>query len=127
MHFNSSPLIPSLLLLLMPVLGEVPSESANFFRLNERPHLSKQLSDFMLDMLLLPYGSVNFFMYCTKYSSNITLTVFVCVVMQSIEAGDFFDISIVNLYLLVNYISRKSVRAAFSASQTVTGISTIKV
>jgi hypothetical protein len=45
----------------MPILGEVPSESANFFRLNERPHLSKQLADFMLDMLLLPYGYVYWF------------------------------------------------------------------
>jgi hypothetical protein len=46
----------SLLLLLMPVMGEVKFEGSTFFRLGEKPHLTKLLSDFMLDMLLLPYG-----------------------------------------------------------------------
>lgn len=46
----------SLLLLLMPVMGEVKFEGSTFFRLSEKPTLAKLLSDFMLDMLLLPYG-----------------------------------------------------------------------
>ncbi|XP_069674508.1 proteasome adapter and scaffold protein ECM29 isoform X2 [Periplaneta americana] len=52
----------SLLLILMPVLGHVnvpadPEKRSVLFGLNERPHVCKLLSDFMLDMLLLPYGA----------------------------------------------------------------------
>ncbi|XP_066994237.2 proteasome adapter and scaffold protein ECM29 isoform X2 [Anabrus simplex] len=52
----------SLLLLLMPVLGSVtvPADAqkrAALFGLNERPQVAKQLADFMLDVLLLPYGA----------------------------------------------------------------------
>ena len=51
----------SLLLILMPVLGHVtiPADAEKrsvLFGLNERPYVSKLLADFMLDMLLLPYG-----------------------------------------------------------------------
>lgn len=52
----------SLFLLIMPVLGNVriPSDKAaveKMFRFAEKPQLAKQFADFMLDMLLLPYGS----------------------------------------------------------------------
>ncbi|CAB3362538.1 Hypothetical predicted protein [Cloeon dipterum] len=47
----------SLLLLLMPIMGEVKFEGSNFFRLSEKPNLAKLLLEFMLDMLLLPYGA----------------------------------------------------------------------
>ncbi|XP_059487966.1 proteasome adapter and scaffold protein ECM29 [Neocloeon triangulifer] len=47
----------SLLLLLMPVIGEVKFEGSNYFRLSEKPNLAKLLLDFILDMLLLPYGA----------------------------------------------------------------------
>ncbi|KDR13581.1 proteasome-associated protein ECM29 homolog isoform X2 [Zootermopsis nevadensis] len=52
----------SLLLILMPVLGHVtvppdPEKRSVLFGLNERPHIFKLLADFMLDMLLLPYGA----------------------------------------------------------------------
>jgi hypothetical protein len=45
----------------MPVLGRVtvpadPEKRTVLFGLNERPHVYKLLADFMLDMLLLPYG-----------------------------------------------------------------------
>jgi len=45
----------------MPVLGHVtipadPEKRSVLFGLNERPYVSKLLADFMLDMLLLPYG-----------------------------------------------------------------------
>ncbi|XP_034253765.1 proteasome adapter and scaffold protein ECM29 [Thrips palmi] len=52
----------SLFLLIMPVLGNVkiPSDKAvveKMFRFGEKPLLAKQFADFMLDMLLLPYGT----------------------------------------------------------------------
>ncbi|KAK7866865.1 hypothetical protein R5R35_006031 [Gryllus longicercus] len=52
----------SLLLILMPVLGHVsvpsdPKKRSALFGLNDRPHISKMLADFMLDLLLLPYGA----------------------------------------------------------------------
>lgn len=52
----------SLLLILMPALGHVtvpadPEKRSVLFGLNERPHVYKLLADFMLDMLLLPYGA----------------------------------------------------------------------
>ncbi|PNF26280.1 hypothetical protein B7P43_G02686 [Cryptotermes secundus] len=52
----------SLLLILMPVLGHVtvpadPEKRSVLFGLNERPHIYKLLADFMLDVLLLPYGA----------------------------------------------------------------------
>lgn len=55
------PFFCSLLLILMPVLGHVtipadPEKRSVLFGLNERPYVSKLLADFMLDMLLLPYG-----------------------------------------------------------------------
>lgn len=55
------PFFCSLLLILMPVLGHVtvpadPKKRSVLFGLNERPYVSKLLADFMLDMLLLPYG-----------------------------------------------------------------------
>ena len=45
----------------MPVFGhvkvpETPEKTASLFQLRERPALSKLLVDFMLDLLLLPYG-----------------------------------------------------------------------
>jgi hypothetical protein len=45
----------------MPVLGNVtvPADQGKrnvLFGLNERQHIYKLLADFMLDMLLLPYG-----------------------------------------------------------------------
>ncbi|KAJ1522342.1 hypothetical protein ONE63_002635 [Megalurothrips usitatus] len=49
-------------LLIMPVLGNVkiPSDKdavEKMFRFGEKPQLAKQFADFMLDMLLLPYGA----------------------------------------------------------------------
>lgn len=53
----------SLLFIIMPALGHVniPVDSdkrAFFLGLHDKPYVSKQLLNFMLDVLLLPYGSV---------------------------------------------------------------------
>ncbi|XP_071444179.1 proteasome adapter and scaffold protein ECM29-like [Hetaerina americana] len=52
----------SLLMLLMPVLGDVvippdPAKRASFFGFTEKPALSQLLLSFSLDILLLPYGA----------------------------------------------------------------------
>ncbi|XP_063216942.1 proteasome adapter and scaffold protein ECM29 isoform X2 [Bacillus rossius redtenbacheri] len=52
----------SLLLLLMPVLGQVSvpvdaRQRGALLGLNERPHIARLLSQFVLDLLLLPYGA----------------------------------------------------------------------
>ncbi|XP_046388790.1 proteasome adapter and scaffold protein ECM29-like [Ischnura elegans] len=52
----------SLLMLLMPVLGDVvvppdPAKRASFFGFSEKPALSQLLLSFSLDILLLPYGA----------------------------------------------------------------------
>uniref|UniRef100_T1J5P2 TOG domain-containing protein n=1 Tax=Strigamia maritima TaxID=126957 RepID=T1J5P2_STRMM len=62
----------SLLLMLMPVLGHMSSESdkKSLFRLNEKPKIAKLLLDFMLDVLLLPYGVTSQIM--SKSSTNLT-------------------------------------------------------
>lgn len=51
----------SLMLLIMPALGHInipmDSEKRNsFLNLQDHPQVTKQLLNFMLDMLLLPYG-----------------------------------------------------------------------
>lgn len=51
----------SLFLLIMPVLAnvKVPHDKdaiEQLFRFSEKPQMAKQFADFMLDMLLLPYG-----------------------------------------------------------------------
>ena len=53
----------SLLLIIMPALGhiKVPLDSdkrASLLGLQDKPYVAKQLINFMLDVLLLPYGSV---------------------------------------------------------------------
>ncbi|CAD6237411.1 GSCOCG00002299001-RA-CDS [Cotesia congregata] len=53
----------SLLLMIMPALGnlEIPlsaEKRAALLGLQDKPYVAKQLINFMLDMLLLPYGSV---------------------------------------------------------------------
>ncbi|XP_043507485.1 proteasome adapter and scaffold protein ECM29 [Frieseomelitta varia] len=53
----------SLLLIIMPALGHVnipadPDKRTSFLGLQDKPYVSKQLLNFMLDVLLLPYGSV---------------------------------------------------------------------
>ncbi len=53
----------SLLMMILPTLHEVKSPSDDpvkklqFLRLSEKPNLSKFLCEFLLDFLLLPYGS----------------------------------------------------------------------
>ncbi|XP_026674602.1 proteasome adapter and scaffold protein ECM29 isoform X2 [Ceratina calcarata] len=51
-----------LLLMIMPALGHInismdPEKRASFLGLQDKPYVSKQLLSFMLDVLLLPYGS----------------------------------------------------------------------
>ncbi|XP_076278491.1 proteasome adapter and scaffold protein ECM29 [Lasioglossum baleicum] len=53
----------SLLLIIMPVLGHIdipmdPDKRASLLGLQDKPYVAKQLINFMLDVLLLPYGSV---------------------------------------------------------------------
>ncbi|XP_053994994.1 proteasome adapter and scaffold protein ECM29 [Hylaeus volcanicus] len=53
----------SLLLIIMPVLGHIdvpmdPNKRASLLGLQDKPYVAKQLINFMLDVLLLPYGSV---------------------------------------------------------------------
>ncbi|KAK0081163.1 hypothetical protein PV325_012689 [Microctonus aethiopoides] len=53
----------SLLLVLMPTLGHIQipinaEKRAALLGLHDKPYVAKQLINFMLDMLLLPYGSV---------------------------------------------------------------------
>ncbi|XP_012151377.1 proteasome adapter and scaffold protein ECM29 isoform X2 [Megachile rotundata] len=53
----------SLLLIIMPALGHInvpmdPDKRASLLGLQDKPYVSKQLINFMLDVLLLPYGSV---------------------------------------------------------------------
>ncbi|KAG7212048.1 hypothetical protein KM043_012404 [Ampulex compressa] len=53
----------SLLLIIMPVLGHIniptdPEKRASFLGLQDKPYVTKQFLNFMLDVLLLPYGSV---------------------------------------------------------------------
>ncbi|XP_046742819.1 proteasome adapter and scaffold protein ECM29 [Diprion similis] len=53
----------SLMLIIMPALGHIniPMDSdkrASLLGLQDKPYVAKQLINFMLDMLLLPYGSV---------------------------------------------------------------------
>ncbi|CAL4121852.1 unnamed protein product, partial [Meganyctiphanes norvegica] len=53
----------SLLLLMLPVFGAVKipesvEKTASMFGLRERPAVAKLLLDFMLDLLLLPYGAI---------------------------------------------------------------------
>lgn len=55
--------IDSLLFMMLPVLGAVkipesPEKTASMFGLRERPAVAKLLLDFMLDLLLLPYGAI---------------------------------------------------------------------
>lgn len=62
----------------MPVLGNVkiPSDKAvveKMFRFSEKPQLAKQFADFMLDMLLLPYG----------YESKAILSLYICIELIS--------------------------------------------
>nr|XP_033335253.1 proteasome adapter and scaffold protein ECM29 [Megalopta genalis] len=52
-----------LLLIIMPVLGHInipidPDKRASLLGLQDKPYVQKQLLDFMLDTLLLPYASV---------------------------------------------------------------------
>ncbi|XP_029040341.2 proteasome adapter and scaffold protein ECM29 isoform X1 [Osmia bicornis bicornis] len=53
----------SLMLIIMPALGHInvpmdPDKRASLLGLQDKPYVSKQLINFMLDVLLLPYGSV---------------------------------------------------------------------
>lgn len=53
----------SLLLIIMPALGHIniptdPDKRASLLGLHDKPYVAKQLINFMLDILLLPYGSV---------------------------------------------------------------------
>ncbi|XP_012233833.1 proteasome adapter and scaffold protein ECM29 [Linepithema humile] len=53
----------SLLLIIMPALGHInipadPDKRASLLGLQDKPYVAKQLINFMLDILLLPYGSV---------------------------------------------------------------------
>ncbi|CAL7951979.1 unnamed protein product [Xylocopa violacea] len=53
----------SLLLIIMPALGHInvpmdPDKRTTLLGLQDKPYVSKQLLNFMLDVLLLPYGSV---------------------------------------------------------------------
>ncbi|KZC10743.1 Proteasome-associated protein ECM29 like protein, partial [Dufourea novaeangliae] len=53
----------SLMLIIMPVLGHIdipmdPDKRASLLGLQDKPYVAKQLINFMLDVLLLPYGSV---------------------------------------------------------------------
>lgn len=55
--------VDSLLLLIVPLLGKVkiptdPEMVKKLFGLNERPQLAKNLLDILLDILILPYGSI---------------------------------------------------------------------
>lgn len=53
----------SLFLVILPALGHVkvptdPAKCSVMFGLSERPQLAKQFADFLLDVLLAPYGLV---------------------------------------------------------------------
>ncbi|XP_018049516.1 PREDICTED: proteasome-associated protein ECM29 homolog [Atta colombica] len=53
----------SLMLIIMPALGHInipadPDKRASLLGLQDKPYVAKQLINFMLDILLLPYGSV---------------------------------------------------------------------
>ncbi|KAI4501123.1 hypothetical protein M0802_003926 [Mischocyttarus mexicanus] len=53
----------SLMLIIMPALGHIsipadPDKRVSLLGLQDKPYVSKQLINFMLDVLLLPYGSV---------------------------------------------------------------------
>ncbi|KAL0121628.1 hypothetical protein PUN28_006856 [Cardiocondyla obscurior] len=53
----------SLMLIIMPALGHIniptdPDKRASLLGLQDKPYVAKQLINFMLDVLLLPYGSV---------------------------------------------------------------------
>lgn len=53
----------SLMLIIMPALGHInipadPDKRASLLGLQDKPYVSKQLINFMLDVLLLPYGAV---------------------------------------------------------------------
>ncbi|XP_011343237.1 proteasome adapter and scaffold protein ECM29 isoform X2 [Ooceraea biroi] len=53
----------SLLLIIMPALGHInipadPEKRASLLGLHDKPYVAKQLLNFMLDVLLLPYGSI---------------------------------------------------------------------
>ncbi|CAH1974017.1 unnamed protein product [Acanthoscelides obtectus] len=56
--------VDSLLLLIVPLLGKIkvptdPEKVSGVFGLNEKPHITKQLLDILLDMLLLPYSALS--------------------------------------------------------------------
>ncbi|XP_066149370.1 proteasome adapter and scaffold protein ECM29 [Euwallacea fornicatus] len=56
--------IDSLLFLIVPLLGKVkvptePDKIKTYFGLNENPAVSKHLRDILLDVILLPYSSLN--------------------------------------------------------------------
>lgn len=51
----------SLMLIIMPALGHInipadPDKRASLLGLQDKPYVAKQLINFMLDILLLPYG-----------------------------------------------------------------------
>ncbi|XP_066591555.1 proteasome adapter and scaffold protein ECM29 [Prorops nasuta] len=53
----------SLFLMIMPIMGQInipkdPEKCKSFLGLQDKPQIAKQLTNFMLDILLLPYGSV---------------------------------------------------------------------
>ncbi|KAH0956005.1 hypothetical protein HN011_009526 [Eciton burchellii] len=53
----------SLMLIIMPALGHIniptdPEKRASLLGLHDKPYVAKQLLHFMLDVLLLPYGSI---------------------------------------------------------------------
>ena len=59
----------SLLLLIMPLLGNVKvspdlAKRPTVFGLNEKSHISKHFLGMLLDMLLLPYGLVHIYFPC---------------------------------------------------------------
>nr|CAH7763652.1 unnamed protein product [Callosobruchus chinensis] len=56
--------VDSLLLLIVPLLGKIkvptdPEKVSGVFGLNEKPQITKQLLDILLDMLLLPYSALS--------------------------------------------------------------------
>ena len=71
----------SLLLMIMPIIGEViaptedPVKKLNYLGLNEKPSVAKMFHTFLVDFLLLPYGSHPSISADPKDKSNKTLNV----------------------------------------------------
>ena len=71
----------SLLLMIMPIIGEVmaptedPAKKLNYLGLSEKPSVAKTFHAFLVDFLLLPYGSHPSISSDSKDKSNKTLNV----------------------------------------------------